>query len=470
MKLSTMVKADTRVMLMRKAKSVQASMQRRLEWYLKNFPDRVKPLHYERVKATEKNLNSDYDLIDMNLNPQTQTLRKPVAELLEWVFEGLPPPTKAQHTPLQQALVDIMNDKGRHSRGAAHRFAISAETAYRTKLGWFMIFNTLTVAPGNYYKVFNKQSKEFKDYVRTIQRRIDQAENRAPAFAGRGDGQINHNYVAVVEEGGKLGRLHIHVLHFCRTLPRGSADPNYGKDVPRYREISGLKQCWRHGTSTPIAIRLNDQDAYARIGWRWPFDTKANKPLRFRSAQAVAGYMGKYITKGYNSGKRAKLLWRVRKNHNLGEPILEHLLQSLSPQQLLCLSSLPSLKLKLNNRTIPSSKLQLSALRRYRYLLQSSTQHSDSPSLIDLAKRVMPQPSLLQQSLASTQATLDLNLQNLSSIEIGESSLADICEDTRAAAQAAALLTDREFYPRSMNAYGTTGTKDQPGATGYSRD
>src|SRR6476619_6355898 len=75
----------------------------------------------------------------------------------------------------------------------------------------------------------------------------------------------------VPEYGTANGRLHFHAVHFMRTLPTGSVDPNLGRRVRNRRQLNSLQNTWPYGYSMPIAVRYT-QDAFSRSGWLWPVD------------------------------------------------------------------------------------------------------------------------------------------------------------------------------------------------------
>src|SRR5207253_2372739 len=62
------------------------------------------------------------------------------------------------------------------------------------------------------------------------------------------------------------GRLHFHAVHFMRTLPTGSVDPNFGRRVRNRRQLNSLQNTWPYGYSMPIAVRYT-QDAFSRSGF-----------------------------------------------------------------------------------------------------------------------------------------------------------------------------------------------------------
>src|SRR5437667_4282975 len=82
-----------------------------------------------------------------------------------------------------------------------------------------------------------------------------------------------YQYFYVPEYGTANGRLHFHAVHFMRTLPTGSVDPNFGRRVRNRCQLNSLQNTWPYGYSMPIAVRYT-QDAFSRSGWLWPVDAK----------------------------------------------------------------------------------------------------------------------------------------------------------------------------------------------------
>src|SRR5438876_1226113 len=63
-----------------------------------------------------------------------------------------------------------------------------------------------------------------------------------------------YQYFCVPEYGTANGRLHFHAVHFMRTLPTGSVDPNFGRRVRNRRQLNSLQNTWPYGYSMPIAV------------------------------------------------------------------------------------------------------------------------------------------------------------------------------------------------------------------------
>src|SRR2546430_734305 len=53
-----------------------------------------------------------------------------------------------------------------------------------------------------------------------------------------------YQYFCVPEYGTANGRLHFHAVHFMRTLPTCSVDPNFGRRVRNRRQLNSLQNTW----------------------------------------------------------------------------------------------------------------------------------------------------------------------------------------------------------------------------------
>src|SRR5262249_11886635 len=101
--------------------------------------------------------------------------------------------------------------------------------------------------------------------------------------------ELNRSGLLAENENTANGRLHFHAVHFMRTLPTGSVDPNFGRRVRNRRQLNSLQNTWPYGYSMPIAVRYT-QDAFSRSGWLWPVDAKG-EPLKATSYMAVGFYV-----------------------------------------------------------------------------------------------------------------------------------------------------------------------------------
>src|SRR5688572_16706761 len=217
--------------------------------------------------------------------------------------------------------------------------------------GWLIVFNNLTLADDR-LEAFYDNPNALLDYFRDIGRMVLAAEGRK-ANNSHAD---CYQYFCVPEYGTANGRLHFHAVHFMRTLPTGSVDPNFGRRVRNRRQLNSLQNTWPYGYSMPIAVRYT-QDAFSRSGWLWPVDAKG-EPLKATSYMAVGFYVAKYVNKKsdmdlaakglgakeWNNSLKTKLsllpkkLFRIRMSRNFGMKMLT--MTNLSTECLIQLTKL----------------------------------------------------------------------------------------------------------------------------------
>src|SRR5258705_380425 len=81
-----------------------------------------------------------------------------------------------------------------------------------------------------------------------------------------------YQYFCVPEYGTANGRLHFHAVHFMRTLPTGSVDPNFGRRVRNRRQVNSLQNTWPYGYSMPIAVFFSSRRRHTRCLSDWSSD------------------------------------------------------------------------------------------------------------------------------------------------------------------------------------------------------
>lgn len=354
----------------------------------------------------------------------------------QMVFPGAPPPKKASNTLLEGKILELMKTTSLNAKAAELRWLVAAEVATASHDNWFMVFNTLTVNDSSYDKVFGSTAA-WRDYIRSVDRQIAAASYGSVRLA---EGRRYHTYFAVVEAGTTTGRLHLHVLHFCKNIPVSWLDPNTGLTVPKRREIDALRGLWPHGTTTPIAVRYSLDDAFGRLGWRWPVDRDGVTGLKTRQPAAIAGYLCKYITKSYSTTSGG-YSWRVKKTHNLGRELLNRLMSQLTMNSLTTLRDNPSIRLRIGRFLVPNQLLQLMASREMINRTSSLLQFME---VMD----AQAQPSLLQQSRALIPAKGVSSSRSITSIRT-ETSFVEATSDVRAELHAISSRFSQSYYPES---------------------
>src|SRR2546425_10669428 len=155
--------------------------------------------------------------------------------------------------------------------------------------GWFIVFDTLTLADDR-LEAFYDNTNALRDYFRDIGRMV-------LAAAGRKANDLHATCCedfCVTEYGTANGRIHFHAVHFMRTLPTGSVDPNFGRRVRNRRQLNSLQNPCPYGYSMPIAVRYT-QDAFPRAGCVRPVDAKG-RPLKASRYMAGGFYVAEYGT------------------------------------------------------------------------------------------------------------------------------------------------------------------------------
>jgi len=432
--LSALSVADSAVGLYRAI----ISRQRHIRWQLDVKPDR---LSATAVFAAERDLRLLENLAArLVVNSPITHLRREFNKFsslddhLDRLFGdlrirrrvGKPDPDPVVRAALRRAA-----ESAQSARKSSTLWRFQQALATATDAGWFVFFDTLTVSPDQYWRVFSSGSLEFNRYIQRWRRAIGPAAGyRVRDSDGGGD---FHRYFAVVESGDRTGRLHIHVVHMCRVLPAGVADPA-AAGARHHRKVEFFRQFWHAGFSAPIAVRFGPSDAFGKIGWLWP-NTEAGCPARVGTWQALAFYMAKYVGKSLTSTDRGDYKWRIRMSRGLGLESLRAALSELPAMRLLALALvLPPTEM--DKRANPMVQIPPETMRReatreiVRRLLSERPARSarrlsvSRPSSSAFLRRrstlrslpeLMPRPSLVMQLRDLTPATVDRSSRSIGS-------------------------------------------------------
>lgn len=210
---------------------------------------------------------------------------------------------------------------------------------------WAMVFGTLTVDPEHYKDVFGPGCKVWSEWIRNVKRKVaSQISSIRQA-----EKEDYFHYLAVVEEGGRNGRLHIHCVLFMKeALP--CRDPNYGLKEPILREISEYSRMWDYGFAQFIPIRFGASDYWGQRGWRWPEIT--GKPIDRTEINKITHYLVKYIMKSKQT--KGMTTWRTRTDNKMGKTRMNLAIERTDPMDLLQLAILKKTPtpLKINGQKI----------------------------------------------------------------------------------------------------------------------
>src|SRR5688572_27877700 len=140
------------------------------------------------------------DMRDKNINPTKKGIKDECSRLLEAST------IKSRRGFAIQRLMNAMRQAHADSR--------------------LIVFDTIKLAD-NRLETFYDNPNALRDYFRDIGRMVLAAEGRKA-----NDSHADcYQYFCVPEYGTANGRLHFHAVHFMRTLPTGSVDPNFGRRV-----------------------------------------------------------------------------------------------------------------------------------------------------------------------------------------------------------------------------------------------
>ena len=258
----------------------------------------------------------------------------PITDELYYLFETTFDPDYKRRSKYKNRMMALMRNQTAVARAGEINCMLHLELAYREYIGWYLLMDSLTVRPEEMENVFYKNNKPWKDYIRRIRNDVGRAifgSKNKFRKSGVPHSDI-HTYCAVVERGDGAGeRLHIHVVHAFKKPPDCVTDPNSGEFIPYKREISGFKRYWNSGWSTPITVRLSRNDAYAKLGHKWPVEPDGNNSWRWIDTSevgAVAGYMADYLVQGYQHKEKGP--WRTKTSRQLGKVILARPLRGMS--------------------------------------------------------------------------------------------------------------------------------------------
>jgi len=301
---------------------------------------------------------------------------------------------------------------------------LAIEVDYRSKHGWYVIFDSLTVRDGCMSKVFPPKGVKtsiWTDYIRSVDRLFAEASYGSvrKAAKARAAGQDYYNYFAIVERGSKTRRLHIHVVHCFKTLPGSFCDPNRAAFVPYYREVDSFKDLWTYGTSTPKAVRFFARDSFGYAGWRWPVERAQGswRAMVAKPAASVVGYVSKYMTKSQN--EEVGCIWRTRVSRRLGrQPLKEAIVPIPLQHRLVILQQVKVLRLWMGPVRLPRQMLRrllVKSLPRSIYLRLFRRALLHQPiNLLKLYRDLIERPRLCRIVNFGVTAITNLRLMDVS--------------------------------------------------------
>jgi len=370
--------------------------------YLKNIVRQLdsNSLTHHKLKKLRKNFNG----------------QGTVEDHMRFIFGCYLKPTAKKIKDDEKRYLYSLKNMGQKARATELRWRLEQEIIRTSEENWYIIFQTLTVAPENYNEVFKKGSRAWGDYIKKVERSIGVSIHGTvrKADQARKGGQIFHKYFAVTEN---ASRLHIHVVHMCKNIPeRCKRDPNLGLHIPQRQQVPNWSHHWKYGFDKPIAVRFEANDAFTKIGWRWPhkYDkaTKLYSARKAKPAIALARYVSKYITKQYAQSTEREY-FRCRMTTNLGMQSIINLTNNITDESLIELTKIRDPRPFTDEReTPPLSLIRREATREILRRLPSKTAWT-------IIRDLEPRQSIIEQYRTMTQKKPKFKFQNIGGLMTG---------------------------------------------------
>ena len=303
------------------------------------------------------------------------------AEFMPRLFPGWVP-GRRQYDAADKAFLRHLSTIQSLTRKQMVEFRVVQAAQWARENGWFVLFASLTADNAHYsHSEWSFSQKRLWEYLRrAVGEELGLSASESTSRAWR---EQLVRYFLVPEQGGKTGREHSHAVVLLRALPRGcQSDPNAGRAVPYYREISGFKRFWGAGFSSWQMFRTDGDDPWGRKGFVWPVIpvgktsklsswTGAWRPLDASPPAVVASYLSDYLKKQFSptGPTEGTKRWRRRISYSrsFGKDYLRETISRLSEKQTLVLIESPHLA-RIHAR-VPRRLLLQESLRRYRSLV-----------------------------------------------------------------------------------------------------
>lgn len=393
-----------------------------------NYDIDVVKLHKKWLQKQKFQLDNNY-LIPRDLYKSTRDKIKQlgsVSEHMKTLFKQRVKPTGNNMSVFEKKFMEKIREKQIKSRISELTWRIETATIEAERLGWYVVFNTLTVRHGLINKVFEKGSRQWNNYIQKIERDIGVAVYGTikKAEYERKKGNLYHKYMAVVERGAKNHRLHIHVIHLMQELPQQCRrDPNLGKKQHNYRCLRGFEKYWEHGFQYPIAARFQGNDAYTKCGWVWPMEVKKSgelKPVEAKPPIAIARYLAKYINESYQ--QNGKDYFRCRMTRKLGLTKTKSVMKKATDEALLTMVTIGDAA-PMKKAQIKVPPLRIIRMEAAREMMVRMQHKKNSSRAWKYFQGLTPAPNIIKQLRTMTRKSTKYSLSNI--IDISTLNLKD---------------------------------------------
>ena len=327
-------------------------------------------------------------LADLDLSLSASALASALGSgMSNWDYFGVQRPSSSVLPEVIRRVLADCAESARRDRVASWRYRVAMEAADKLARGWYCVFDTRTLDSDevddwrDHFESSGSRFGSWRSYLRRVTRVVGAAS--LGCSERECDSMDSSDWVSrmsCVEWDGV--RPHMHDLWFFRDIPASwKRDPNWGSEYPVHREVLGMRDLWPYGLTMPIAVRTSVDDAWGRLGWRWPIDADGD-PVVASVPDVLGSYLAKYLSK---SGGEKCL--RMRASRQFGLLGLRRRLARLSPANLRRLESEPwPERVTLSNGLTLPTQLLKRELRHLRFSSRLASMPNSEPRIARLLR------------------------------------------------------------------------------------
>lgn len=262
--------------------------------------------------------------------------------------------------------IEYMKNGNRRARARNWQWRLQEAIKEAVDHKWFPLFGTYTVDPKRLPEGCLTRDDLWKNtpawdrFVKKFKTAIAEecGYGRKPSRWPRG--HTFFKYLAVIEHGKSGEHPHVHVVWLCKRIP-GSwrKDPNRNSMQRTETDIPAASALWEHGVQR-CTMGLFIVDSWFAKNWLVPIGSSDGKPRKIGDASSVAGYIGKYMSKG----ETKKWNHRIKATRNLGIENLKEKLRCGASLRLLFTMTTRASDYAVSMMLQESTSIPLSLLRR----------------------------------------------------------------------------------------------------------
>lgn len=255
---------------------------------------------------------------------------------------------------------------GKNTRATNWQYRLQVAITEALSKGWYPLFGTYTVDPKTLPKGcldrndLWKKTDAWDKFVKHFKTEIADSLGYGRKPSKYPKTNTFFQYFAVIEHGKSGEHPHIHVIWLCKNIPKSwKTDPNNNCTNRTNTDIIPASSLWKHGIQRKtMALYITQSPFITKLKWVIPIDA-TGKPQKIGDAGAVAGYIGKYLTKG----ETKKWNHRVKCTRNLGIIQLVNQLTYRTSLKMLSMLSVRPQKYNQAQMMQSSTQIPLSLLR-----------------------------------------------------------------------------------------------------------